>query len=54
MRRLVGVLARKGYSQALAYRVAREALEQEGVDLVAAGVDLTELPDESADDMAAG
>ena len=54
MRRLVGVLARKGYSQALAYRVAREALEQEGVDLAAAGVDLTEVPDESADDMAAG
>jgi regulatory protein len=53
-RRLVGVLARKGYSQALAYRVAREALEQEGVDLAAAGVDLTEVPDESADDMAAG
>jgi len=53
-RRLVGMLARKGYSQALAYRVAREALEQEGVDLAAAGVDLTEVPDESADDMAAG
>ena len=53
-RRLVGVLARKGYSQALAYRVAREALEQEGVDLAAAGVDLTEVPDELADDMAAG
>lgn len=53
-RRLVGMLARKGYSQALAYRVAREALEQEGVDLAAAGVDLTEVPDESADDMTAG
>jgi len=53
-RRLVGMLARKGYSQALAYRVAREALEQEGVDMAAAGVDLTEVPDESADDMAAG
>jgi regulatory protein len=53
-RRLVGLLARKGYSQALAYRVAREALEQEGVDLAAAGVDLTEVPDEPADDMAAG
>jgi regulatory protein len=53
-RRLVGMLARKGYSQALAYRVAREALEQEGVDLAAAGVDLTEVPDESADDMVAG
>jgi regulatory protein len=54
MRRLVGVLARKGYSQALAYRVAREALEQEGVDLAAAGVDLTDVPDEPAEDMAAG
>jgi regulatory protein len=53
-RRLVGVLARKGYSQALAFRVAREALEHEGVDLAAAGVDLTEVPDEPADDVAAG
>ena len=54
VRRLVGMLARKGYSQALAYRVAREALEQEGVDLAAAGVDLTEVPAESAEDMPAG
>lgn len=46
VRRLVGVLARKGYSQALAYRVAREALEQEGVDLAAAGLDLSDEPDE--------
>ena len=53
-RRLVGVLARKGYSQALAYRVAREALEQEGVDLAAAGVDLTEVPEEPTNEMAAG
>lgn len=29
-RRLLGVLARKGYSSALAYRVVREALESEG------------------------
>jgi regulatory protein len=29
MRRLVGMLARKGYSPSLAYRVVREALEQE-------------------------
>ncbi len=29
MRRLTGVLARKGYSAGLAYRVVREALEQE-------------------------
>ena len=54
MRRLVGVLARKGYSQALAYRVAREALEQEGLDLAAAGVDLTEVPDEPPEEIGAG
>jgi regulatory protein len=46
VRRLIGVLARKGYSQALAYRVAREALEREGVDLAAAGLDLSDEPDE--------
>jgi len=45
VRRLIGVLARKGYSQALAYRLAREALEQEGVDLAAAGLDLSDAPD---------
>jgi regulatory protein len=49
-RRLVGVLARKGYPQALAYRLVREALEQEGVDLAAAGLDLSEAPDEPSDD----
>jgi len=32
MRRLTGVLARKGYSPGLAYRVVREALEQEARD----------------------
>jgi regulatory protein len=45
-RRLVGMLARKGYSPGLAYRVAREALEQEGLDLAAAGLDLSDAPDE--------
>jgi regulatory protein len=30
-RRLVGMLARKGYSGGLAYRVVREALDNEGV-----------------------
>ena len=45
-RRLIGMLARKGYSRALAYRVAREALEQEGIDLAAAGLDLSDAPDE--------
>jgi regulatory protein len=37
-RRLVGVLARKGYGPALAYRIVREALEAEGAEL-AAGLD---------------
>jgi regulatory protein len=46
VRRLIGMLARKGYSQALAYRVAREALEQEGLDLAVAGLDLSEAPTE--------
>jgi regulatory protein len=35
MRRLVGMLARKGYSPGLAYRVVKEALEEEGADLEA-------------------
>ena len=46
VRRLIGVLARNGYSQALAYRLVREALEQEGVDLASAGLDLSDAPDE--------
>src|SRR5260370_29122408 len=50
VRRLIGVLARKGYSQALAYRLAREALEQEGVDLAAAGVDPSAPVDEPAEE----
>ncbi len=54
VRRLIGVLARKGYSQALAYRVAREALEQEGVDLAASGLDLTDAPDEPAEEPGEG
>jgi regulatory protein len=33
MRKLMGVLARKGYGSALAYRVVRETLEQEGSSL---------------------
>lgn len=32
MRRLVGVLARKGYPPGLAYRIVREALEREAAD----------------------
>ncbi len=42
MRRLLGLLARKGYPAPLAYRVVREALEHEGVDTVAAGLDMDE------------
>ncbi|WP_371949028.1 recombination regulator RecX [Actinomadura monticuli] len=33
MRRLVGMLARKGYPPGLAYRVVKEALDEEGADL---------------------
>jgi regulatory protein len=50
VRRLIGVLARKGYSQALAYRLVREALEQEGVDLAADGLDLSDPGDEPSDE----
>ena len=35
IRRLAGMLARKGYPPGLAYRVVREALEQEGQDQAA-------------------
>jgi regulatory protein len=38
VRRLMGALARKGYSRGLAYRLIREALEHEGVD------DMPDLP----------
>jgi regulatory protein len=31
-RRILGVLARKGYPSSLAYRLVREALENEGID----------------------
>jgi regulatory protein len=51
VRRLIGVLARKGYSQALAYRLVREALEEEGaVDPAAAGLDLSDPADEPSED----
>jgi regulatory protein len=51
-RRLIAALARKGYSPALAYRLTREALEQEGLDLAAFGLDLSDAPDEPADEPA--
>jgi regulatory protein len=54
VRRLIGLLARKGYPQALAYRLTREALEQEGLDLAASGLDLSDAPDEPVDEMADG
>jgi regulatory protein len=37
-RRLLSVLARKGYSPGLSYRLVREALEAEGVE------DLSDIP----------
>lgn len=43
VRRLAGVLARKGYSPGLAYRVVREALEQEIHDGHVSSHDLDEL-----------
>jgi regulatory protein len=56
IRRLVGLLARKGYPAPLAYRVVREALEQEGIDTADAGIDLDsmgealDVPDEQLPD----
>jgi regulatory protein len=49
IRRLTGVLARKGYSPAIAYRVVREALERDGLDPSAAGIDLDDPPEAEAD-----
>jgi regulatory protein len=49
MRRLTGVLARKGYPPGLAYRIVREALEREVADGSAAVFDLDHLA-EPADD----
>jgi regulatory protein len=44
----VGLLARKGYPAPLAYRVVREALEQEGVDTAEAGIDLDSMAEAAA------
>ncbi len=49
VRRLAGLLARKGYPPALAYRVVREALEQEGVDAAEVGLDLSDAPEPGQD-----
>ena len=43
IRRLVGLLARKGYPAPIAYRVVREAIDQEGVDAAGAGIDLDDM-----------
>ncbi len=50
IRRLVGVLARKGYSSGLAYRVVREALEAEAGDDPVPLYELADLPEPDADD----
>jgi regulatory protein len=42
IRRLVGLLARRGYPAPVAYRVVREAIEEEGIDTAGAGVELDE------------
>jgi len=49
IRRLTGALARKGYSPAIAYRVVRDALEQEGLDPAAAGIELDDPPEAETD-----
>ena len=54
MRRLVGVLARKGYSAGLAYRVVREALEAEAGDDPVPSLDLEDLGEPSDEDEAIG
>ena len=48
MRRLTGLLARKGYPAAMAYRVIREALEQEGIDPAQAGFEVEGVLDADA------
>jgi regulatory protein len=45
MRRLVGMLARKGYAPGLAYRVVREALEHESGSGPVPIYDLDDLPE---------
>jgi regulatory protein len=48
MRRLTGLLARKGYPAGMAYRVIREALEQEGIDPAQAGLEVEGVLDADA------
>jgi len=54
MRRLTGVLARKGYAAGLAYRVVREALEEEGGDCRVPFEDLDVLGEPDDDPETAG
>jgi regulatory protein len=53
MRRLAGVLARKGYSPGLAYRVVREALEAEAAGGHVPLHDFADLPEPDDVDEAA-
>lgn len=46
MRRLVGMLARKGYPAGLAYRVVREALEQDSRSSARDGLDTAEIDED--------
>jgi len=51
MRRLTGVLARKGYPAGLAYRVVREALEWEAAGGSAGAFDLAQLAEPDDDEV---
>jgi regulatory protein len=53
MRRLVGALARKGYSSGLAYRVVREALEAAADDGHVPAYEMEDLPEPDGEDEAA-
>jgi len=48
MRRLTGLLARKGYPPGMAYQGIREALEQEGIDPAQAGLEAEGVLDADA------
>jgi regulatory protein len=49
LRRLIGMLACKGYPAPIAYRVVREALEQDGIDAASEGIDLDDMALTTAD-----
>jgi regulatory protein len=52
MRRLTGMLARKGYPAGLAYRVVREALEQEAAEAGRSAYYLADMQEPDGDDEA--